>query len=122
MNEELQKTLSTYLTRLLEVVEKGAEWAGDQIPLVIQEKLAYDFWSAAAWTTLSIVLIPLIVYFWYKINKHEDWDEDCVGPTSIAGVPIFLALIAIFCCNLPIMLKIWIAPRLYILEWVRTLV
>lgn len=125
MNEELKGVLLSYLKQLLGVIENASRLAVDQIPQIVAEKLAYDFWEATFWTLLSAAILILSVF-----SGRWGWKTLQEDPTgSDGGAPIIaFALVGlifgtiVFCANSMIMLKIAVAPRLYIVEWLRTVV
>lgn len=130
MSDEVKKALSGYLLRLLESLEKGINWTADQIPLVIQEKLAWEFWIHAVYLGFGVALLLVglgcIVkarLVWlaeeakskdsYKHNGHyghEAW---------LFGIAPFLSGFPITAYNLEHLIQITVAPRLYIIEWLR---
>ena len=125
MNDELKKVLTDYLLRLLSAVEKGVEFTADQIPLVIQEKLTYDFWESALWATLFYTLTIIScggLSISIRAADKRDWEDTLTiilvitfAVLSCAGIGWFLEGGE----EVARMLKIHLAPKLYILEWLR---
>ena len=124
MSEELQKSLNEYLSSLASTVKDGATFAGEQIPLVIQEKLSFDLVWAIVWMVMGIIL--LVVCGWLitmgrKVYNLDRYNESIIG-YAICSVASGLVGIGLMLNNLYIILNITLAPRLYIVEWVMGMV
>lgn len=131
MNEDLKKMLVEYLGKLLGAVEKAGSFAADQIPIIIQEKLQYDFWLAVGWMVIAVLMLLVggccgwCIYRVVNCKDRASWwyDNDGMGISSMFGVIIFGILgIIIFFVNAATVLQITIAPRLYIVEWLKGMV
>ena len=118
MSDEMKKMIEEALKFLGDAVKTGAEFAGEEVPLIIQEKLAYDFWYYAlcslVWGLLWI--IPFLAYrkCWacYQKDRSSAYDE---------GAIVFAIISGCLAVNISEMLKITLAPRLYIMEWAASL-
>ena len=128
MNEALEAQLSELLSKLIANVEKGTSFAADQIPLVVQEKLTVDF----VWSFVFLVLMSLlyagalalarVCYLKYKNNDpysyasyHGDWLIGC----NVIWVVSTLVWAVVTLATAKSILYIWLAPRIYVLEWLR---
>ena len=121
MNEQTKQLLSEYLTKLLHTLEAGATWTAEQVPLVVQEKLAFDFWWAIGGVVLGLLLSLAPIPTWRLTRNWED--EDARGTIRFLGTAIPVVVSTIFLItNVYTLLHILVAPRLYVLEWLRTLV
>lgn len=123
MDEAMKKLLSDYLAKLLSAAEAGVEWTASQIPLIIQEKLAWEFWIHIVYGSVWAVILFSCLYILFlsisKFNKSDygggdGWIGGMVG-SVIVGL---IAIIAVF-TNLEHVIQISVAPRLYIIEWLR---
>jgi hypothetical protein len=119
MDEQTKTLLAEYLKKLLQAAESGASFAAEQIPIIIQEKLAFDFWVATMWIALCLVAGILVSIGYYKINVKAEWDEDTTAPTTVAMFFVGVTLLMILLFNLITIIKIQVAPRLYIVEWLK---
>lgn len=117
MDDQTKELLKQYLSKLLEATEKGIQWTAEQVPLVIQEKLAYDFYQALFYTTVFLLLGIGCAYLTYKILTK--WDRHLDTPAIVLTVPVAVVGIIAACAWLDDVLKIAVVPRLYILEWLR---
>jgi hypothetical protein len=122
MDEQLKKVLMQFLQLMLDGIEKGTKFAGEQIPLVVQEKLRYELASFLAWAGFWLVLIITlwVVAEWgrrYHMSERER--DEATFPIRIG------CLIASFILALPMLyeldwaLYVYLAPRVYILDWLR---
>jgi hypothetical protein len=119
MDEQMKTTLAEYMKKMLAAVETGANFAADQIPLIVQEKLAFDFWWSAVWVVLAVA--GVIFGIWlirggnklYKIDKYNDM----VVGYFFGGFSLLAAGSIIGLINTYYALKISLAPRLYIIDW-----
>lgn len=120
MDPELQKRLAAILDYLLETTKKGVELAGEQLPLIAWEQVAY----ARAWHT-TIVCISLLIIFialrkWKSVrawDKEHTYAADEGVPTAFYVVAAIVIPSIVFAFQLNSMLKVWFAPRVYLLEW-----
>ena len=120
MDEQTKKLLNEYLVKLLGAIEKGTDFAAEQIPLVIQEKLTFSFYEhlfyAFVWGLPVLTIVGICL--WLSRYFYKDNDSDWPGPLVGGFVVLCCGLIPVG-YNVVAMLKISIAPRLYILEWLQ---
>lgn len=134
MNEELQKQLAEYLGTLLEAAKSGAAFASEQVPLVIQEKIVYGRVVETLTAVIGVVgLIGLPLFACKAIknllasedipyDKHEESNRLVIQGFGYV-VLAFMSLIALmFLDHIGSAIKAWTAPRLYIIEWLSSLV
>lgn len=127
MNEQLQKELATWLAQLRDTANAGASFALEQAPLVIQEKVAYGRVSGVVWLLIFMGLVWLAWTLGRKgfakgceaAKNSRDPFFMFLGALSYlpVGVSGLLAL-----TQLDSVIKAWIAPRLYVLEWLAGLI
>lgn len=124
MNEQLQKELVTWLVNVRTLAEQGKDFVLEQAPLVIQEKILWaraveTFWCISAFvlTVLAIRTLPK-VWKWAR-EKEADTDfNGCFYPVSgLYTVGTIVLTLGIFASRLERTLQVWLAPRLYIIEW-----
>jgi hypothetical protein len=127
MSDEMRKALEAFLMNLLAGAqkwgEKGADFAAEQIPLVLKEKLYYDFAWATVWLVFGLTLLVIANKVGIKLWKSAETGEDdrLFGSVVIRLMGTVFALPFVF-TNLNTMLKIGLAPRVYIIEWLTSLV
>lgn len=122
MDEQLKKILVQFLQLMLDGIEKGANFAGAQIPLVVQEKLRYELISYLIWGGIwTAAIVGAWILARWAIRKCGDDNEVKVFFRTSAGVVSF---IGVLCAGyyFDYALMIYIAPRVYILEWLKDLI
>jgi magnesium-transporting ATPase (P-type) len=123
MNADLQKQLTDLLTALSSTVTHTAEWAGQQIPPLIQEKILFGrIWETVLGVLLFAsvaVAVTIVLYAW---NDSNDWDEDARCFVVIVGTIGFVAFTTATIIQLQSIMLVWFAPRLYIIEWLHSMV
>lgn len=138
MDEQTKKLITEYLGKLLAAMERGADFAIEQAPLIVQEKLTYDFAMAIAGVALGIAMIAAS-YGWYRFwHARAVINQTASGYTGaalqqrifedgnnglgliIGAIVTFIAVGFVIPLNLITALHIHFAPRLYIIEWLRS--
>jgi hypothetical protein len=122
MNEQLQKQLSQFLQLMLDGIEKGTSFAGQQLPLIIQEKLHYELFNSLMWAGfwfLIIVAIWVMVELFIRKSEMRP-GERYEGRAIATTATLIISVPMVYCLNWA--LYIYMAPRLYILEWLRQLI
>lgn len=131
--QKAEQLLEKTGSKLIEWTENAESFANEQVPLVIEEILTYNLVTSLLLCVVTLAVICFVLSFWYGVNKvdEEEWYADCdtkqeEGGKDIASavLPMFLFLpsIAIFFHQMAEVLKIWLAPRLYILEYLKTFI
>ena len=129
MNEQLQKELAAWLSQLRGAAESGVNFALEQAPLVVQEKILYGRVVETVWLLIGLACVAacivLLPKMWRKaihLVNNERWDEityiPCVITTIVATIPTFFIVEV----HIAPVIKVWFAPRLYVVEWLATLV
>lgn len=125
MNDQTKQLLAEYLAKLLKAAEGAAELAADQIPLVIQEKLQYDFWFSVVWTLIGLAGVSFGLAFvrhGLKIQRNNDYwmgKSDEIVIAWLCGLVCLIPSSIVAILNLQNAISISVAPRLYIIEWLR---
>lgn len=119
MNPDLQKQLAEMLAKLTDVAGDATAFAKAQIPPLVQEKIAFGrVWESALLAALLAALV-LVLHIAGRAWR-ENWTGDGFGGVMLyalaAGICIGVIGQAHEC------LLAWIAPRLYIVEWLTSMV
>lgn len=130
MNEELKNKANEVLLQLLNKATEVGEAAMAEIPIVVQELLTYNFVISLIG---FIVWLSVAIGSWYGVYRFFKWGrmKDQHGRTNIylndmEPAAVLFPLIAIvvsplfLACNT--WLKIWLAPRVYLLEYAASLI
>lgn len=137
MNDDLQKQLADLLAKLMTVAQDGATWAGQQIPPLVQEKILYG----RVVHSLYVVLFAIVAWraavsargFFQQACAQraaksksgfdsDIWPDRPGGLASIACALVTMITAGIALANVQRALLVWLAPRLYIVEWLADLV
>lgn len=149
MNEQAQKVLADLLQRAVSGVDAAVNFSQSQIPDVIHQLLVWKFTQSVIWQLFYMAVIVCVVVMVRKGIKNkgvetEDKDSKYSAPYKryvghgvfyddkggidqfgfmVILVSVFLsfAMIVLFLCNFD-WLKIWIAPKLYLIEYAASLV
>ena len=131
MNEQLQLAVSTLIQTSLNAIDKGTTFLSNQIPEVIQQLLLWKAIASFIEFSSGIFLIGGI--FTWLIYQYKYWTTEIEGTYkrkelrieedrgSLSLLNIFLIIPLIYgssCINL-IWLQIWIAPKLYLIEYAK---
>lgn len=128
MDPELQKQLAALLAKLMDVAQQGATWTADQIPPLIQEKITYGRIREPAYLVVWIVVCLCV---WRALPNalalaHESPDlsaREVAGGISTAALAV-LGVVGFIAALMQVdaVLQVWLAPRLYIVEWLSSLI
>ena len=122
MNEQLEQKSVEILGWLEKSIKTTADFGTEQIPLFIQELLLYKFWTSLGGFAVGLIVLIASIYTGYKFIKwciKKEEDEAIRAIMLVWVIPIALSIFAIRENTDWIMIKI--APRLYLLEYVKTL-
>ena len=101
---------------LIEQLEKGIDFSKGQAPIIIEQLLTYDLVVAVGWLVIFSLILGFIVYRIYNIDKKASYYDD--GAANIGYIIGFLVIIFII-LSISIIIKITIAPNLYVLDYLR---
>ena len=134
LTPETQAQLNAFLSTLLTSIEATGSFAAEQIPLVAQEIALWGFWSnLIPWL---ILLVGFLGFGIWALRLWTDGKPFSVGEYSSEPAPkVFLVIgsslvaiglgIALLVNStagvgfLPQAIKASIAPRLYVIDWLR---
>lgn len=132
MKEELENALLKSLETVQEWAGKTMDFAAEQTPLVIQEVLNYNFVLAMTLFIvgiLGLIVKPVVLFkfilpkFRKSIEEAGDRSQCSMGLEFGRGAIIFIFIMACIpfftmtVKNFEIWLKIYLAPRVYIIEY-----
>ena len=121
MNEQLEQKSIELLGWLEQAIKTTSEFGSEQIPLFIQELLLYKFWMSLGGCAMGVLALIFSIYTLFKFIKwcRKDKNGDVLPFSLFWAIPIFLSICAI--CSETDWIMIKLAPRLYLLEYVKTL-
>lgn len=123
MNEQLSAVLVDILKTSKDGVINVALFAQQQAPELAKEIIQWGFWSNLFWVILS----PVVFFISYKLFLYGikmDNDGNCDGAMFCKILCWILVVIFIvtFCCSLQEMIKCLVAPKIYIIDYVKNLI
>ena len=131
MNEQLQLAVSTLIQTSLNAIDKGTTFLSNQIPEVIQQLLLWK--AVASFIEFSSGIFIIGGIFAWLIYQYKYWTTtvttewgkkkvrllDDAGPFSLLNIFLIIPLIYGSSCINLIWLQIWIAPKLYLIEYAK---
>lgn len=133
MNEQAQQLLVDLIQKASNGIDGAVAFSQAQIPDVVHQLLVWNFASSIITQVVCVLVITSIVFVILKSisdrKKGEEWTSGDYGLSSIAfDAVIFICSIVItpiailvFLFNFD-WLKIWLAPKLYLIEYAASLV
>jgi hypothetical protein len=106
---------------LLDMVNKAAELgsaAVDEIPVVVQDLLTWKMVESIFHTLVSFIILYFAVRLSKYLYKNADRLEELCIPIGVGNVVMYTVSIGFFSLD---WLKIWLAPRVYLLEYAASL-
>ena len=126
MKEELEHKANQILLDILNQYDPLKEFVIEQTPMVVQEILAYNFWVSL----VSCLVLPMMALVLWTLSKASGFYrlQDSFANIRVGQwitITISVVLLVIFT---PLVvgnnldwLQIWLAPKLYLLEYARGL-
>jgi hypothetical protein len=131
IEQQAQDKLNQFIVDMVEQLERGAAFAGEQIPLVLQEVLLWHSIRSGIIFVVGAAVLISSIYVAYKMIMKSIADnenrtrlhKDYLGLCFPAGLIAFLGGIAGLVMTIGNLtwLQIIIAPRLYLIEWATSL-
>jgi hypothetical protein len=127
MNEEMQSKIVEMLTALQSEMVSGVAFAKEQFPLVMQEMLRWGFVKQCIEGGVALVLLSVFIIGFIKLwrlqNKTKD-QEIKESSQIFIGIIFFISFLClcILITAINTMVKIKVAPRVYLIEQVQNLI
>ena len=115
--ETLNQSLAIIIQKATTGVESGINFLSDQIPDVIHQLLMWKMAESIFLVVCSILVIFLWGYGLKKASEYDAYDSWGVPVAAIGGCASIGAMIIFFTYSLKV-LEIWIAPKIYLIEYV----
>lgn len=120
--------LEQLLKFLTDTLQQGKDFTVDQAPQFVRELLAWQFYQAAIFTGLGVVIMlagwiiaALIIRRVNKAKAEKRYSE-IDGVQWLVGIVGTLAGVIILVVNIQAMIQVRVAPRVVIVEMVRSLI
>lgn len=132
MQAELENKSIELLNWLETAIKATADFSAQQVPLFIQELLAYNFVISLIWFIIGILLILAGAYALYSVVYGKlaklDWTNTRDGFIFSKGILALVMVVigvsagAPIACDNTDWIKIKLAPRVYLMEYARDLI
>ena len=111
MNENLEKQLALIIEKAISVAEKTGEFAMEQAPDLLREFILFHRIEK----TIYVVLPIILTYAIFKLSCHivKKTDDEEFYMYNALSVLLLIVTIA----NLSDFIKVWIAPKLFLIEY-----
>lgn len=120
MNEEAQKILLDLLKKAANGIDSAVAFSQQQIPDVVNQLLVWNAVSSALIQALCFIVMIVAVAICVKAWRKW-YDADAIMlMTAVSFVSCMIAIM-VFSVNFD-WLKIWLAPKLYLIEYAASLV
>lgn len=116
--EQLLKRADELLKFALDGLEAGKEFAMEQAPLVVQEVVKWGIIEHTLWIVIGLGVTFTMVVLLRKSLKFMPVEE---GPLFLLPTIGLVVSVIIVCVNMFVVAKAYFAPRLYLLEQLRSL-
>lgn len=127
--EKSAEIINKFGQKALEYVQKTEDFMLDQAPEVFEEIIYFNMVKHSLFSIISLVIIAIAIYVIHKIwTGGKIYEFGIVNDKDKGFVSIFITLIvlvpssALFFVQVTSALKAWLAPRLYIIEYLKNIV
>lgn len=111
--------VNSFLTELLEFSKDAGAFAKEQVPLVLQEYIAWGIASSIVWLLPFLVMLFFSVRVWkWAVREAEDSDGFSIAAAFLYSIIMLPGLII----NLLDLTKAIVAPRVYLIETLSDLI
>ena len=124
MKPELEETLNRALTDLVGAITQVKDFAIGQLPEVLQQLLLFELvWGILAIVILSsiITLSAFWVFKWADQTNKGGWSASKEMAAALGGIMSSVSFVLLL-ISLNTTIKILVAPKLYLLEYVAKLI
>lgn len=124
MNDELQKQLAEMLAKLMNVAQDAGAFAANQIPPLVAEKIALGRVTETVWLVALTVWLGICLRYGVQLFKWATAiikkDGEAMPVFIVPGFVVVIGVVPWF-VQMQATATVWFAPRLYIVEWVRSM-
>lgn len=120
--DPLNEALAQLIKKAVEGADKAGEFLVAEVPDVLGQLLTYyTVWYILVVVGAALGAGLLIKLMAYALKKHPDNDVVLIPTITLGGMGAAILAITSF-ANIPNMLKVWIAPKVWLLEYGASLV
>lgn len=123
----MQELLTEYAMKALEALESGVNWLSGELPLYIEELIKWRFGYILYLIIVGVLLFVGLLLLGIKLCKiyPDTKSMEAEMGTVLGAVFSFIGSLAggiMILVNIPVLIQISIAPRVYLLEYLTGLV
>ena len=125
VNNNLQDALATIISKTVAGVDAASNFLGEQLPDVIHQLLMWKM----VWAGFSFVIccaVIAVLYFGmrklYAVIEAEDGDHFATFMAGVIAVITGVVFFFVALSELQTFLQIWIAPKVWLIEYTASLV
>ena len=122
MKDDIVKQLEGVLPKVLKFVERSAEFVGDQAPLLVSEILNYNLVREGALSLLGLTFLVIGLWSCKEMRREYAKKEpicDKIGLLcAVTGLGVIVGT-TMFCAHILDVAKVLVAPRLYVIDYLR---
>lgn len=114
------QVLNKFLTEMTDMLREAKDFSMQQIPIVAKEILSYNLMMNLIGVGLGALFVLVGIVLFIKINKTLQASNEALNDWfGLYVIPFALGLIGslIIHAYLPTALQIYLAPRVYLLEY-----
>lgn len=120
MDEEIKNKLNETLIGMIDDLSKTKDFVIEQAPDVIQQLLTWRFTISIIECCSLLILMPILAYLCYRTINCKYWDSGKEWPAFFVFFCGAGFVFCFFCLFLTYeWLKIWLAPKLFLLEYAK---
>lgn len=113
MKEKILENLNYFL----EYIKQGTDFIKDQAPLYVQEIVTYHCTLYTSLVIIGVIGIIICIIFIKKALKYNSYDDLSIFAMIIGIISAFFVFL-----NFSPMLKTWLAPRVFVMDYIMQLV
>lgn len=124
MATELEQTTNALLLKMVESVGKTGDFLAGQLPEVIQQLLTWHMTFHLIWAFGFLIVFSIIMLLWIRDRRSDRFERRSeIWVDADYGFLIgSIGSLAVVIPNVCFAIKIWLAPKLYLLEYVANII
>ena len=123
MSDKLENAVAELLIKVASGAESAGEFILSELPDVVQQLLAWEVFVSLLWFAVTASISVYLFVIFKKSRKSANEDDNNIDAMFASGFSfgglVLFSLAAVI--NLQNAAKIWIAPKLFILEYAASL-
>ncbi len=135
MSELSKEQIERILKFLADDIQSGRDFVMEQAPLVVQEYLTWVTWYHGIWVVCCLIAVAVVAplgthalkRFIAEANSHNEGSAEKLEAEGAATISGFVVIVAVAlgggfgCYNAICLIKVLVAPRIVILEYLSKL-